>query len=632
MNGKMKLSFFGAAGTVTGSCFLVNTGVGKVMIDCGMFQGPSEIEQRNYLGFGFDPSDVDYLLLTHAHIDHIGLVPRLVKFGFNGSIYCTRATRDLAEILLLDSAHIQKRDAEYALKRNVDLDRVQSFPLYTAEDVIAAMRRFRPVEYEEPVNLSRNLTVRFRDAGHIIGSASIELTVKTAEGGARLVASGDVGLAQSAILKDPRPFEQADYLLLESTYGDRDHDRKGDKKTLLTEAIEHMLERNGPLIIPSFAVGRTQQILYNLSKLRSENPHWPRFPVFVDSPLATKATQIVNRHPECFDRELAAMLDMGKNPFMADGLQFTNSVEESKDLNFLKGPRIVISASGMCTAGRIRHHLANHLSDPDATVLFVGFQAHGTLGRILIEKAKSVKLFGERIPVRARIAKINGFSAHAGQTGLINWVSEMRERPVRIFVVHGEPRSSNALASLLDERGYDASVAIEDQTVELPLVHPVHTPETAAPLAERVGALSARTEAVPAPPPEVSTPFNLPTPVHPGDSARNRVSRYLRWLEKELGDAGFVVDEIESEMQGWLASPNLPLTPAQSIGVVYDDILAGILPLLTKILSGYENQLSSSDSNDESAGATGEIARLKARLEEIVTDSRKRILEKLDAG
>ena len=632
MTQNLRITFLGAAGTVTGSCHLINTGVGKVLIDCGMYQGSRELEQRNYLGFGFDPADIDFLLLTHAHIDHCGLIPRLVKFGFNGTIVCTTATKDLAHPMLLDSAHIQERDAEYSRKRNVDRDRVQSHPLYTAADVESAMRRFKGVEYEERVQLSRNLSARFRDAGHILGSASIELTVKTMEGAATVVASGDIGMPDTAILKDPKAFERADYLLLESTYGDRNHENFGMRKEQLEAEIEEMLKLSGPLIIPSFAVGRAQTLLYYLSMLKRERSDWPAFKVYVDSPLSRRATDIVSAHPECFDKELAALLAKGINPFKAEWLEFTDSVDESKKLNFLQGPRIVISASGMCTAGRVRHHLANHLSDKRASVMFVGYQGHGTLGRMLVEGVKSVKLYGDNVPVKARISQISGFSAHADRDNLVGWLEQMEEKPARIFLVHGEPKALSAFHSHLASLEYDAKVAVEDATVELPLMHKVGVSAGKTPLRERSkksmpAAVSVdRTASAP----DAAGEYTLHGPVHPGDSAGNRVSRYLRWLHKELADAGFVLGEIEMELPAWTESQTIQLTSAQSVGIVYDDIVGETSELLLRALASYEKRLEGANGGSPKAAAA--VARMIEDIGTLVESRREEILQMLETG
>lgn len=631
MSNGIRITFLGAAGTVTGSCHLINTGVGKILVDCGMYQGSRELEQRNYLGFGFDPSDIDFLLLTHAHIDHCGLIPRLVKFGFKGTIVCTDATKDLAHPLLLDSAQIQERDAEYSRKRNVERDRVQSHPLYTATDVETAMRRFRGVEYEEHIELSRNLSVRFRDAGHILGSASIEITVKTVEGASTIVASGDIGMPNTAILQDPKAFERADYMLLESTYGDRNHKNFGLRKEQLEAEIEEMLKLQGPLIIPSFAVGRAQTLLYYLSMLKRERNDWPAFKVYVDSPLSRRATDIVANHPECFDKELETLLRKGVNPFKAEWLEFTDTVDDSKKLNFLKGPRVVISASGMATAGRVRHHLANHLADKRASVLFVGYQGNGTLGRMLVEGVKSVKLFGANVPVNVRLTSIQGFSAHADRDNLVGWLEQMHEKPSKIFLVHGEPKALDAFEEHLSKLGYDASVAVEDRTVELPLIHSVGVSRQKLSLKDRAKPVRREVTAKPvrvSPLPDVVGEYSLTGPAHPGDSIGNRVSRYQRWLHKELADASFVLGEIENELPAWTETAAQQLTPQQSVGIVYDDILAEMSSLFLQALSSYEKRLVSS--NGSAQEAADAIASLRLEFETMIEKGRQEILTKLE--
>ncbi|MBN8716950.1 MAG: MBL fold metallo-hydrolase [Xanthomonadales bacterium] len=450
----MQLGFLGAAREVTGSCFLVETADTRFLVDCGMVQGGREAPARNRKPFGFDPRSIDFVLLTHAHIDHSGLLPKLTRQGFAGPIYCTSATADLLEVMLPDSAHIQEGDVGRAKRNNKSAhDRgAASTPLYTMQDARDCLRQVRPIAYDQELTPHPAVRCRFRDAGHILGSAIIEAWVSEHGQTTKLVFSGDLGQPGRPILRDPTPIEEADILLMESTYGDRTHKDLAATKDELIGIVERTLhEQGGNVIVPAFAVGRTQEILYHLHRLTCEG-RLRDLKVFVDSPMATEATRITREHLELFDtqaRQLQQWHAQGKHqPY----LRFTASVEESKALNQIRAGAIIISASGMCNAGRIRHHLRHNLPRRECSVLITGFQAQGTLGRRLVDDAKRVRLFGEDVPVRAAIHTVGGLSAHADQRALLEWAAQFRRPPQQTFIVHGEATAASALAERLRAR------------------------------------------------------------------------------------------------------------------------------------------------------------------------------------
>lgn len=453
----MKLSFLGAAREVTGSCFLVEaTGV-RFLVDCGLVQGGREAAARNREPFDFDPTAIDFVLLTHAHIDHSGLLPKLTRAGFRGPIYATAATVDLLGVMLPDSAHIQESDTRRDARRARGTPTLA--PLYTLHDAQMCLKQARGVDYDREFAPRVGVRCRFRDAGHILGSAIVEVWVTEYGHTTKLVFSGDLGQPGRPILRDPTPIDEADVLVLESTYGNRSHPALAATEDEMIALVERTLhQRGGNVIMPAFAVGRTQQIIYLLHRLACEGRL--RQPmVFVDSPMATEATRITRQHLELFDeqaRNLAGWHARGENlPF----LHFTASAEESKALNQIRSGAIIISASGMCEAGRIRHHLRRNLPRPECCVLLPGFQAQGTLGRRLVDGARQVRLFGEDIPVRAEIRAVEGLSAHADQKALLDWAGAFAQPPARTFVVHGEPAAATTLADTLRERlGWHVSV------------------------------------------------------------------------------------------------------------------------------------------------------------------------------
>ncbi|MBN4056514.1 MAG: MBL fold hydrolase [Alkaliphilus sp.] len=450
----MKIQFLGAAKIVTGSNYLITTNKYKILIDCGLFQGSEELEQLNYNDFEFDPKEIDFLLLSHAHIDHAGRIPKLVKEGFKGKIYCTKATNDLSKIMLADSGHIQESDVKWENKKRARAGKPPLKPLYTAADAITSLRHFEPILYNQKLNVNGHISIRFKDAGHVLGSAIVELWVEEEKDTVKVVFSGDLGPPNKPIIRDPQIVNSADYLIIESTYGNRLHEDIDDRVKKLTSIINKTVARGGTVLIPSFAVGRTQELIYELNNYyenADDLEAFMRVPIYIDSPMATSATEIFAKNVDSFDDETKKLILSGDNPFEFDNLFFVRDVKESMRLNTSDFPKVVISASGMCTAGRIRHHLKHNLWKAKTSVVFVGYQANGTLGRKLKDGAKKVKLLGEEIIVNAEIHSIDGFSAHADQKDLINWISAFKKKPKKIFIVHGEEESSIPFAKLINE-------------------------------------------------------------------------------------------------------------------------------------------------------------------------------------
>lgn len=433
----MQITFFGAAQMVTGSCFYLEVGQTKFLVDCGLFQGASEERDYNYRAFPFNPGDLDFLLLTHAHIDHSGLIPRLCQQGFKGRVITTQATADLCKIMLPDSGYIQEMESEWNNRKRVRQGEPPREPLYTADQAREALNFFYPVHYGEEIKAGEGVTVRFRDAGHILGSAILEVWLRENNKQIKMVFTGDLGQNNQPIIRDPALIETADYLVMESTYGNRFHIDHGDRVELLAEVVNETAATNGKLIIPSFAVGRAQDLLYHLKLLRLDGKI-PDFPVYIDSPMAVSATETFRRNSQYFDEDTYQLLRQGESPFEFPGLHFVRTAEESKALNQTEGEQIIISASGMCEAGRILHHLRHNLWRPEAHILFVGYQAEGTLGRRILDGARAVKIFGEEIIVKAKIHQIQGFSAHADQTGMIKWLKRFVAKPKAVFLVHGD--------------------------------------------------------------------------------------------------------------------------------------------------------------------------------------------------
>jgi metallo-beta-lactamase family protein len=449
------IRFLGAAQNVTGSRYLLTAFGKNVLIDCGYYQ-ERNFRLRNWDPFPFPPGRIDCLVLTHAHLDHCGLIPKLVREGFTGDIHCTSATAEIAKIVLLDSAHIQEEDAAFKRLRHKREKRTperEVVALYTTEDAEASLEYFIPHAYEEPVSLGPDLEVTFHDAGHILGSAMVRFRIGSGGDARYLLFSGDIGRYDKPILQDPTVFEQADTVVMESTYGDRIHEDNADIDTLLADAVNAAKKKGGNLVIPSFAIGRTQEILYRLNELIIADKI-PRLMTFVDSPMAVNVTNVFKNHREMFDEETIELLQARHSPFAMPNLKMVQSVQDSKAINHINGTTIIIAASGMCTGGRVKHHLAHNIGRPSSIVLFVGYQASGTLGRIILEGQKDeVRILGTYHRIRAEIRRINGFSAHADQRELLDWVNGVQRGPRRIFVTHGEPEAASTLAGLLSAEG-----------------------------------------------------------------------------------------------------------------------------------------------------------------------------------
>ena len=467
----MTLQFWGAARTVTGSMHLLEVGGRKILLDCGLYQGRRKEAFERNRRLPFDASEIDAVILSHAHIDHSGNLPSLVKAGFRGRIYSTSATRDLCAYMLIDSAHLQENDVRYVNKRRRKQKKTPFEPLYTKQDAVETLGRFHSVDYDSEFEPVPSVTVFFRDAGHILGSAIVVLDIRENQRRVRLVFSGDIGRRGLPILRDPKTAEGADYVIMESTYGDRLHESSGDAKELLRQTVSNALDRGGKLLVPAFAVGRTQEIVYRLNQLW-QSGELPRVDVFVDSPLAVNATEVFRLHPETYDAEFIETLlnDVDGDPLGFECLQYVRSAEDSMKLNDRKEPAVIISASGMCEGGRILHHLRHHGVDPRSIVLFVSFQAEHTLGRKILEGKNPVSIYGEKIDIRASIRKAEGYSAHADRAGLLRWAARVQEagRVKRIFLVHGEDESLSALAAGLEEAGAK-DVCIPDRGERYPL-------------------------------------------------------------------------------------------------------------------------------------------------------------------
>lgn len=452
----MKITFLGAARTVTGSCYLVETQNTKFLVDCGMFQGRRKEDALNEEPFPFSPSELDFILLTHSHIDHSGRIPKIYLDGFKNSIITTKATMELCAIMLPDCGHIQEMETEWINRKRTRAGKYPVKPLYTYQDAVDCMKLFKSVRYGTVEKLSEDIRVRFNDAGHILGSAILELWINENGEETKVVFSGDLGNRDIPILRDPSSIESADYLVIESTYGNRLHETNINKVDRFVNIINETIEKGGNIIIPSFAVGRTQEIIYDLHKQREKYDERLKklfsIPVFVDSPLAISATEVFRNNLDCFDEEARAYIENGDNPLDFPGLQFTKTPDESRALNERKDSVIIISASGMCEAGRIKHHLKHNLWRRESTILFVGYQAVGTLGRSLVDGAKRVKLFGEDISVNARIEMIDGFSGHADRDGLLDWIGKFNRKPKKIFIVHGEDEAQSEFSKLIGQK------------------------------------------------------------------------------------------------------------------------------------------------------------------------------------
>jgi len=452
----IELEFWGAAQTVTGSMHLLRVNGTNILLDCGLYHGRRKEAFERNRNFPFDPADIDMVILSHAHIDHTGNLPTLVRQGYTGPVWATPATRDLCSIMLRDSAYIQENDVKYVNKRRAKQGKTLFEPLYTQQDALDTLPLFQTVGYDRPFSPAPGVQARYRDAGHILGSASVTLDIDDNGTKKRLVFSGDIGRKNLPILRDPQPVDGAEFIIMESTYGQRFHESPGQARAELKQAVLEAWNKNGKVIIPSFAVGRTQEIVYNLHQLLDANDI-PAIDIFVDSPLAVNATEIFRLHPEVYDRETIDFLNNSgsRDPFGFEGVSYIRNVSESKALNELNKPAVIISASGMCESGRILHHLKNNITNERNTILFVGYQAENTLGRKILEGEPVVPIFGDDYPVKANVLRIDGYSAHADHNGLLNWLKAAQDRgnPQKLFLVHGEPENAEALAESARQQG-----------------------------------------------------------------------------------------------------------------------------------------------------------------------------------
>jgi metallo-beta-lactamase family protein len=447
----VRVTCLGGVGTVTGSSYLIESAAGKrVLVDCGLFQGGQQLEERNWKEWGFDPARISTLFLTHAHIDHSGKIPKLVKDGFKGRILTSPPTAELCSVMLLDAAHIQEMDAEWQSRKNKRRSNEEVLPLYTTEDAEASLKLFAPTEKDKIVEPEPGFRARMRNSGHILGSSILELWVEEGMKSLKMVFSGDLGKKNQLILQDPHEIFDADYLFLESTYGNRLHRSLDESKAELLEAIHYAVSHKEKVLIPAFAVERTQEILYILGEFHRAG-RLPKIPIFLDSPLAIKATEIFKKNKKYYDEEAQAIVDQGYDPFNMANLRYTASTEESRAINETKGSAIILAGNGMCTAGRIRHHLKHHLWRPGTSLVIVGFQAQGSTGRQIVDGAKVVRILGEPVSVKAKVFTIGGFSAHADQNDLLEWAGHFESDP-KIFLVHGEPSASESLAAKIKQQ------------------------------------------------------------------------------------------------------------------------------------------------------------------------------------
>jgi metallo-beta-lactamase family protein len=464
----IKLKFLGAAQNVTGSRHLLQANGVKVLVDCGLYQ-ERQFLSRNWEPFTCPPESLDAVLLTHAHLDHCGLLPKLVKEGFKGRIYCTAATAEITQIILLDSAHLQEEDAEFKRKRHKREGREGPYPivpLYTTADAEACFPQFSSVQYKQPIKIADGVEATFYDAGHVLGSSIIRVRVSQNGKERSVIFSGDIGRPDRPIVQDPSIVEQADYVLVESTYGDRVHEGPEDTKKMIADVINSTRKAGGKIIVPSFALERSQELLYYINELLLEKAI-PQLPVFLDSPMASRITRVFQKHRELYDEEMTQFVKRNKSPFDFPGLQMAGTSEESKAINRIKGTIMIIAGSGMCTGGRIKHHLANNIATSNNTIMFVGYQAVGTLGRKIVDGEKEVRILGQQYPVKARVVRINGFSSHADKQELLEWLSGLKRPPRKLFIVHGESESARHFGDFVHENtGWQVAVpAYQDEVV-----------------------------------------------------------------------------------------------------------------------------------------------------------------------
>jgi metallo-beta-lactamase family protein len=465
----LKLHFFGANRQVTGSRYCLEFDGKVILIDCGMFQ-EREFKHRNWEDCPIDASSIDAAVLTHAHIDHCGLLPRLQKQGFDGTIYCTKPTADLVSIMLRDSAYIQKEDLKYKQKRHKKQGKTSQYPyepLYNIEDAERTLKLFKGIGYYTATEITEGVLATFHDAGHILGSSSIELTIKNGNKICRIIFSGDIGQWNKPIIRDPVVHPHADFVIMESTYGDRLHEERGDIESQLAEVINRTVERGGKVIIPTFAVERAQELVYYLGRLVHDD-RIPDVPIYLDSPMAVDVTDVFYQNREFFDAKMWEQIAQGNSPLRFPGLRLSRSVADSKAINALDTPAVVMSTSGMCTAGRIKHHLSNNIHDPKSTVLFVGYQGRGTLGRLILDGREKVRIHGKERRVKAEIAQIFGFSGHGDRDDLMKWIGAFETPPQHVFLTHGEEESALSLADRIRaEKKFEVTVPEYQASLEL---------------------------------------------------------------------------------------------------------------------------------------------------------------------
>jgi len=462
----MEIKIFGAGKEVTGSCYGVFTKESKILVDCGFFQGSKDMERKNYEDFSFNPKDFSCLILTHAHLDHCGRIPKLVKFGFRGKIYATPATKDLARIIMNDAAKIAAEDTEHENKHRLEQGLPARKPLYNYIDVNNAMKLFVTFDYDQDMKISKDIIGRFTDAGHILGAASLQLQVKESKKATLVVFSGDLGQQNAVLVKNTEPIEKADYVFMEATYGDRVHPPIDERKKELLRIIKETYKRGGKLMIPAFAVERAQEMLYYIGEFM-EQGIIPEMPVYLDSPMAAKATEVFSKYYDYYNDEIKNAIKERGNPFDFQQLIKTETVDESKKINAVTRPCIIIAGNGMCTAGRIKHHIRNNINNPKNTLLFIGYQVQGTLGYWLKKGEKRVKLLGVEVDVKSKIEAIDGFSAHADSVELFKWVKNFKQKPKKIFIIHSETDESTAFSKKLKKEGYETYIPALEESVKL---------------------------------------------------------------------------------------------------------------------------------------------------------------------
>lgn len=548
----MKIRFCGAADGVTGSCHLLSTDTHQILLDCGQFQGGKAEEKRNGDPFSFDPREIDCVIVSHAHIDHSGRLPLLVKRGFSGPIYCTDATADLLSIMLADCAHIQQTDAERESRKAVRRGEAPVEPLYTMQDVEETLKLVKPVLYDQLFSLNEQMKACFNEAGHILGSAITEIWVEEEGKAKKIVYTGDIGMSDRPILRDPKIIKKADYVIMESTYGDRLHEGNRECLEELIQVIARTVQRGGNVVIPAFSVGRTQELIYELNIYYEEHAEYrailDKVNVYIDSPMAISTTEIFRRNAQVFDEETRERILSGDNPLDFKNLYFSRTSDESKALNEDKAPKILIAASGMCDAGRIRHHLKHNLWNEKSVVVFVGYQAAGSLGRMLLDGVKKVTLFGEKIAVKAEIVRLEGFSGHADQKALLDWVKGLQKQPRQIFLVHGEGPAKDALAALIEkETGHPCTAIQQESEFQLDDKARMDWQEAEKDMAEGSD-MAAVTEKLRSIQEQLSLILTETENAAPPASLQEKLSALSLQLEKDVLNLGMLLSAQENEM------------------------------------------------------------------------------------